>query len=243
MPRDAQTDEERLKARQVREMFGAISARYDLLNHLCQAALTGDGGRPARSRCGNRLDRAQSEDPGRRMRHRGPLDGVCRRRPGLPDVISASRCSKSGADKISDGRPARTDGLSGCRRTDAAVPGWCFDAVVSAFVLRNLANREQGLAEMRRILRPGGVLGILDFSMPTAPVMGALYRFYFLRILPRLGKLISGVDGPYRYLPESVGDFPGPAELRCQIEWVGFRAVEHRLLTGGIAVLLLGIAE
>ena len=242
MPRDARTDQESRKARQVREMFGAISARYDLLNHL----LSGGIDRRWRKVCAGEvrqcLDRASPKI----------LDVGC----GTGDLSMAfagpawvAGCDfcqpmlRIGRAKVGAAGRAGQIAFLAADALTLPFPDGCFDAVVSAFVLRNLASIGQGLAEMRRILRPGGVLGILDFSMPTAPVLGALYRFYFLRILPRLGKLISGVDGPYRYLPESVGAFPSPVELRFQIECAGFTAVRYRLLTGGIAVLLLGIAE
>ena len=95
---------------------------------------------------------------------------------------------------------------------------------------------------MRRVLRPGGVLGIMDFSMPALPVLGRLYRLYFLKLLPRIGDLISGVRGPYSYLPGSVQSFPTPDRLIEELGKAGFVAMEHRLFTGGIAVLLLARA-
>jgi demethylmenaquinone methyltransferase / 2-methoxy-6-polyprenyl-1,4-benzoquinol methylase len=237
-----QTDKEEQKARQVREMFGAISPRYDLLNHLLSGGID------------RRWRRACAFEVGNRLKRMNPriLDIGC----GTGDLSMAfeSQVRVTGCDfcepmleigcrKIRDAGRSGQIALLAADALMLPFPDACFDGVVSAFVLRNLASRERGLAEMRRILRPGGVLGVVDFSMPTVPVLGALYRFYFLCILPRLGKLISGVDGPYRYLPESVGSFPGPDELRDQIECAGFKSVEHRLLTGGIAVLLLGVAE
>ena len=117
-----------------------------------------------------------------------------------------------------------------------------FDVVVSAFVLRNLADIDLGLREMRRILRPGGVMAVLDFGMPRMPVLAPLYRFYFLRVLPKLGKMISGVEGPYGYLPASVQSFPPAEMLKEKAEQAGFQNVEFKLLTAGVAVLLLGSA-
>ncbi len=93
---------------------------------------------------------------------------------------------------------------------------------------------------MRRVLRPGGVLGILEFGMPRVPLLAALYRWYFVFVLPRLGRLFSGVDGPYGYLPASVQAFPPVGELRKRVEGAGFTQVEFRLLTAGIAVLVIG---
>jgi demethylmenaquinone methyltransferase/2-methoxy-6-polyprenyl-1,4-benzoquinol methylase len=118
-----------------------------------------------------------------------------------------------------------------------------FDAVVSAFVLRNLSDIPRGLGEMRRVLRRGGVLGILDFAMPRIPLLGRVYRLYFSRVLPRLGTLISGVRGPYRYLPDSVKSFPTPEELKRIIAGAGFSQVDYKLYTAGIAVLFLANAR
>ena len=117
-----------------------------------------------------------------------------------------------------------------------------FDVVVSAFVLRNLADIDRGFREMRRILRPGGVMSVLDFGMPRMPVLAPIYRFYFLRVLPKLGKIISGVEGPYGYLPASVQSFPSAETLKEKAERAGFQNVEFKLLTAGVAVLLLGDA-
>jgi demethylmenaquinone methyltransferase/2-methoxy-6-polyprenyl-1,4-benzoquinol methylase len=93
---------------------------------------------------------------------------------------------------------------------------------------------------MKRVVRPGGVVAILDFSLPHVPVLGALYRFYFSRVLPRLGRLISGVEGPYSYLPDSVRTFPEPERLDGMMLAAGFSKVEHHLLTRGVAFVLLG---
>ncbi len=242
MPKRIQTDEQRIKARQVRDMFAAIAARYDLLNHLLSGGID------------RRWRKACAIEVGKRLGRMDPriLDVGC----GTGDLALAFRSAarvagcdfcrpmlEIGRDKI---RNAGRSGQIAFLAADALMLPFadsCFDAVVSAFVLRNLASREQGLAEMRRVLHPGGIIGVLDFSMPAAPILGAVYRFYFLRVLPRLGKVISGVDGPYRYLPESVGSFSGPAELSRQMECAGFTSVEYRLLTGGVAVLLLGTAE
>jgi demethylmenaquinone methyltransferase/2-methoxy-6-polyprenyl-1,4-benzoquinol methylase len=91
---------------------------------------------------------------------------------------------------------------------------------------------------MRRIVKPGGVLGVLEFAMPRTPVLGAVYEFYFMHVLPRVGSLVSGVEGPYRYLPESVRVFPPPEKLCALIESCGFKRTAFRLLTGGIAVIV-----
>jgi demethylmenaquinone methyltransferase/2-methoxy-6-polyprenyl-1,4-benzoquinol methylase len=112
-----------------------------------------------------------------------------------------------------------------------------FDAVTIAFGLRNLEKPWEGMREMLRVLADGGRLAILEFSIPTLPVFRQLYVFYFTRILPRIGALISGEDGPYSYLPASVGEFAQPAELAFLLRQIGFESVTSYSLTGGIATL------
>ena len=86
------------------------------------------------------------------------------------------------------------------------------DLIVTAFGFRNLANYEAGLREFHRVLKPGGQLGILDFSEPGG-LIGKAYAVYFRRVLPAIGRLICGKDGPYNYLPASVGNFPPPPAM------------------------------
>ncbi len=241
MLKGAQTEQEKLKARQVREMFGAIAARYDLLNHLLSAGVDRRWRKVCAAEVSRRLD---CSNP--RILDVGCGTGdLSMAFSGAARVVGCDFCRPMIEIAQSKIEGACRSGQIAFMAADALTLPFAdgrFDAVVSAFVLRNLASTELGLAEMRRVLRPGGILGVLDFSMPAAPVLGTFYRFYFHRILPRLGRLISGVDGPYRYLPESVGSFPEPAELGRQIECAGFRSVEYRLLTGGVAVLLVGTA-
>lgn len=115
----------------------------------------------------------------------------------------------------------------------------CLDLVVSAFGFRNLANYEAGLREIFRVLKPGGEVGILDFSEPQG-LLGPLYGFYFRKVLPRIGTLISGVRGPYDYLPASVQKFPAPQAMLKKMEAVGFTNVSWTPYTFGIAGLYRG---
>jgi demethylmenaquinone methyltransferase/2-methoxy-6-polyprenyl-1,4-benzoquinol methylase len=118
-------------------------------------------------------------------------------------------------------------------------PDQSFDLVVSAFGFRNLANYDAGLREIYRVLRPNGELGILDFSEPGG-LLGKLYGFYFRNVLPRIGTLISGVRGPYSYLPASVAKFPTPDAMLRHMRVVGYQKVIWQPYTFGIAGLYRG---
>ena len=114
-----------------------------------------------------------------------------------------------------------------------------FDLVTSAFGFRNLADYDAGLREIVRVLKPGGECGILDFGRPEG-LLGKLYRIYFKRILPAAGTLISGVRGPYAYLPSSVEQFPAPDEMLARMRSAGLRDVSWTPYTFGIAGLYRG---
>lgn len=114
------------------------------------------------------------------------------------------------------------------------------DLLTTAFGFRNLANYAAGLQEIHRILRPGGEVGILDFSEPTG-VTGKLYQFYFRHILPRIGKFLSGSAGPYTYLPQSVRRFPAPTEMLEMMLACGFTQTSWTPYTFGIAGLYRGV--
>lgn len=115
-----------------------------------------------------------------------------------------------------------------------------FDAVTNAFGLRNLESVETGLAEIYRVLKPGGRAAILEFSRPVVPVFRQLFEFYFHNILPRIGGLISGSSAAYTYLPKSVKNFPDQKRLAEMMRSAGFVNVRYHNLSGGIAALHLG---
>jgi demethylmenaquinone methyltransferase/2-methoxy-6-polyprenyl-1,4-benzoquinol methylase len=223
-------------------MFGIIAGRYDFLNHFLSANID------------RRWRKICVQEVSRRIRVQAPriLDVGC----GTGDlalafstlgpVIGCDFCQpmlRVGAGKVMRTSLRQPVTLLGADALMLPFADASFDVVVSAFVLRNLGDIDRGLGEMRRVLRPGGVLGVLEFGMPRIPVFAPLYRFYFLRVLPKLGKMISGVEGPYGYLPASVQSFPPAETLKEIAEQAGFRSVEFRLLTAGVAVLLLGDAD
>ena len=114
-----------------------------------------------------------------------------------------------------------------------------FSLVTSAFGFRNLANYDRGLAEIYRVLRRGGEVGILDFGEPKG-LLGNLYRVYFKKVLPAIGTVISGVSGPYKYLPASVEKFPEPSEMLTRMTKAGFGNVSYTPYSFGIAGLYRG---
>jgi len=120
-------------------------------------------------------------------------------------------------------------------------PDQHFDAAVSAFVLRNVVDVEQALAEQRRVVREEGRVACLEMSWPRTPVFGALFRFYFADLMPRITGLLSGQPAAYRYLPRSVRRFQTPEELARTMERVGLRAVHYRKLALGTVTLHVGI--
>jgi demethylmenaquinone methyltransferase / 2-methoxy-6-polyprenyl-1,4-benzoquinol methylase len=227
-------------ARRVREMFAGIANRYDLLNHL----LSGNTDRRWRRLVAKRLHEVLSKEGAR------VLDVAC----GTGD-LSLALAKEAGARVVGTDfcRPM----LEIARRKAAAndfseipfVEGdalklpfaeGSFDAVSIAFGLRNLASVEAGLRELRRILKPGGRAAILEFSTPVVPGFRALFRFYFTRVLPKIGGMISGSRGAYEYLPDSVSRFPDQKRLAQMMREAGFEEVEYKNLTGGVAALHLG---
>ncbi len=229
------------KATDVRTMFGAIAHRYDFLNHFLSANID----RRWRRTCVREIAKRVCSAPRLILDVGCGTGDLCLAFRSLGPVIGCDFCHPM----LNIGRKKITR-ISGAHRI-SMVEGdalslpfsdGTFDVVASAFVLRNLSDTQKGLLEMRRVLRKGGVLGIMDFSLPQLGLFGRAYRFYFHRILPRLGAVISGVKGPYNYLPESVESFPGPEELKLRIGQANFENVEYRSLSGGIAILMLARA-
>ncbi len=234
----------------VREMFGRVAPRYDLLNHLLSLNI-------------DRLWRAAVAREFRAVLARKDartLDLCCGtgdltlalHDAGSAQVIGADFCHPMlvlAAQKLAAAQRPRHLGevRLPIRRppvleADALLlpfPDSSFDLVTVAFGFRNLADYDAGLREMFRLLRPGGRLGILEFSEVTG-LLGPAYRFYFSRILPRLGGLISGDSGAYSYLPASVERFPSPEELAGRMCAAGFGTVSYRRFTFGVACLHVG---
>ncbi len=226
-------------SRAVREMFTSIAPRYDLLNHVLSM----------------NIDRVWWNRTARTFSHvlsrpdaqildlccgTGDMAFALRRRAGNagPKICGAdfSHAMLERASQKASGTTLRwveADALK------LPFPDASFDLVTSAFGFRNLADYDAGLREIARVLRSGGEAGILDFSEPSG-LMGKAYRIYFKHILPKVGTLISGVRGPYAYLPASVERFPQPEEMLQRMKQAGFTEARWTPYTFAIAGLYRG---
>jgi demethylmenaquinone methyltransferase/2-methoxy-6-polyprenyl-1,4-benzoquinol methylase len=218
-------------------MFDAIAPRYDLLNHLLSAGID----KRWRKRAIASL----------RLTGRETLIDVC---TGTADVALEA----TGAAHVVGVDFAGAMLTLGLRKVHAANQGRRIalirgdamrlpardrsaDAATVAFGIRNVQRPEVACAEMARVLRPGARLAILEFGVPRIPGVSSLYLWYFRRVLPLIGQMISGHTGAYSYLPASVGTFPPPAEFVTILRQAGFADVRAVPLTFGIVYLYTGV--
>ena len=220
-------------------MFGSIAGSYDLLNHLLSANIDTLWRRSVAKELAPVLADIDAT----------VLDVAC----GTGDLSLT----------LSSGGAARVVGVDFCRpmldiattkvskRGDSIpfVEGDAlslpfaeksFAAVTIAFGLRNLSNFSDGLKELRRVLKPGGKLVVLECSKPRTPILRSFYQFYFSTLLPKLGGWISGSKSAYKYLPDSVSRFPDQQTLASLMQEAGFENVRFTNLTGGVAALHMG---
>ena len=224
------------KDRAVRAMFAEIAPSYDRLNHLLSLNIDRRWRRFTIRRLRDLLARPNSL----------ALDLCC----GTADltielepftrVIGCDFCHPMlviGNEKLGHSeRAILTEGNA----MQLPFASESFDVVTIAFGLRNLERVDQGLAEILRVLKPGGRVAILEFSRPILPIFRQLFEFYFHHILPRIGGLISGSMTAYTYLPKSVSNFPDQKRLAEMMRGVGFTNVRYHNLSAGIAALHLG---
>jgi len=235
-PEGARTEQE--AALWVRGMFGRVAHRYDLANHLLSFQID----RYWRAHTVRRV-RHVLENPAARI-----LDICC----GTGDLVlaleRARRAPVLGSDFCHPMLVAAAPKFRQCHARSALFEGDALrlplrdaslDLLTVAFGFRNLANYAAGVAEMRRVVRPGGTVAILEFSQPPNPAFRALYNFYSRRILPVIGGALSGNPDAYRYLHESVRKFPSAGELTEDLRRAGFANVNYEYLTGGIVALHL----
>jgi demethylmenaquinone methyltransferase/2-methoxy-6-polyprenyl-1,4-benzoquinol methylase len=217
-------------------MFGRVAPRYDLLNHLLSMNI-------------DKLWRARTVkelSPVLRRSDAVVLDLCCGTgdltlglsRAGNARVFGSDFCHPmlTAAGKKQGMRPLfEADALRIPTRDSS------LDAVSVAFGFRNLTNYSAGLREMLRVLKPGGIAAILEFSTPPNPAFRGLYDFYSRNILPAIGGMISGSRDAYTYLPESVRKFPGAEQLAAEMKSAGYHDVRFVRMTMGIVALHLGV--
>ena len=230
------TGSEREAARRVQEMFGEVAPRYDFLNHLLSLNIDTRW----RAHTVRRIKQVLSDPRSRALDlccGTGDLLIAMERTAGRP-ILGSDFCFPmlTGAarklERLGLGSPLfDADGL------ELPLASESLDLITIAFGFRNFSNYRRGLAELHRVLRPGGTLAILEFSQPPNRVFRAFYEFYSTHVLPRIGGLISGSSAAYSYLPASVRKFPGAPEFRGWILEEGFREVEFDYLSFGIAAL------
>jgi demethylmenaquinone methyltransferase / 2-methoxy-6-polyprenyl-1,4-benzoquinol methylase len=225
----------------IRRMFGHIAPTYDLLNHLLSLNIDKywrwrttrivppSGSAPILDLCTGTGDLALAYD---------------RAASGAVPIIGADFCHEMLQPAREKTRQARASGRISFVEADAQrlpLPDSVFQITTVAFGLRNVTDTDRGIAEMVRVTRPGGRIAILEFSQPRNRLFGALYRFYFRRVLPCIGQLISrSSENAYRYLPESVLEFPDGEALAQRLRAHGLSDVCWYPLTFGIATLYVG---
>jgi demethylmenaquinone methyltransferase/2-methoxy-6-polyprenyl-1,4-benzoquinol methylase len=231
--------DEREAARWVRAMFGRVAHRYDLANHLLSFNID----RYWRTRTVSRV-RDVLLTPGARV-----LDLCC----GTGDLLLALESPRASSLMGTDFchpmltaaaiKIARRRSRSLLFESDVLqlpLSDASLDLITVAFGFRNLANYENGLKEMSRVLSPSGKAAILEFSQPSNRLFARVYELYSRKLLPSIGGVLTGSKDAYTYLPESVRKFPPPEELASMMRQAGFTDVTFESMTGGIVALHVG---
>lgn len=226
-------------SRWVRGMFGRIAGRYDLLNHLLSFNLDKRWRARTVARVAPLLSRSNAR----------VLDLCC----GTADILLSLQEHNQTSQILGSDfchpmlieaqrKIAQRKLRSPLFEADALtlpVADRSLDLITIAFGFRNLANYGAGLREFERVLKPGGMLAILEFSQPTNRLFAALYRFFSTRVLPTIGGWLSGSRDAYSYLPESIRKFPAAEALAEQMKQSGFQSVEFERMTFGAVALHL----
>jgi demethylmenaquinone methyltransferase/2-methoxy-6-polyprenyl-1,4-benzoquinol methylase len=228
----------------VQQMFGEIAGRYDFLNRLLSLGIDRswrrktvtlvppEGNAPILDVCTGTADLALAY--WRKCRGQLPIVGTDFCQPML--AVGREKCRRVGADGQITLLEADTLQLP--------FAGDTFQIVCVAFGLRNVSDTDAGLREMTRVCRPGGRVAILEFSTPTLWPIGALYAWYFQRVLPRIGQMLArNTQAAYSYLPQSVGRFPQGEALAKRMRSAGLGDVWFRPFTCGVATLYVGKKE
>ena len=233
------TSDEQQAAAWVQRMFAGIAPKYDLINHLLSFNIDRSWRRILKQRLALVLSRPDAI----------VLDLCCGTGDVLIDLKSIAKAQIIGADfchpmLVTAKQKTAERGFEGLLIEGDALglplADNSLDAIAISFGFRNLANYGAGLRELFRVLRPGGLLAILEFSHPPGLFMKAAYGVYSKVLLPIVGAAVSGSLAAYTYLPDSIRKFPRAPELQRMMEDAGFAHAHFELLTGGIAALHLG---
>jgi demethylmenaquinone methyltransferase / 2-methoxy-6-polyprenyl-1,4-benzoquinol methylase len=225
---------------QVNRMFDRIAGRYDLLNSVMTAGLHHSWRKRAADRAELRAGDTALDvccgtgDLTIELANRVVPDGRVVGCDFSEPMLDLAR-EKASRESVANARFEWADALS------LPYDDERFDAVAVGFGVRNLSDLDRGLAEMRRVLRPGGRLVILEITQPTRPPLSTFFSLWFDRVVPLLGRL-AGDSEAYTYLPESVRGFPSPMGLAEKMDAAGLGHVRWTLLAGGIIAIHSGVA-
>jgi demethylmenaquinone methyltransferase/2-methoxy-6-polyprenyl-1,4-benzoquinol methylase len=233
-----ETVEEREKARRVRGVFDSVAPRYDLMNDLMSMGL-------------HRAWKAYTvlvanPRPGQQVLDiaggTGDLASAFAKKVGATGRVVHTDINeamlRAGRDRLLDAGVSLPTLVCDAEKLPFADAG--FDLVSVGFGLRNMTHKDAAVAEMNRVLKPGGKLLVLEFSRVAKPLQKA-YDWYSFKVLPQLGKWVAGDDASYRYLAESIRMHPGQEELKALMQKGGFGHVDYHNLTGGVVALHVGI--
>lgn len=230
------------KGEKIQQMFGSIAPRYDFLNRLLSLGID--------RRWRKKAVRLLKFREGSRILDVATGTGdvaleIARRTPPSVKITGADFCREMvelGEVKVAASPYAGRIDFKVAPCEDLPFPDNSFDSITIAFGIRNVVDRRLGLAEMWRVLKPGGRMIILEFSTPRSQLFRQIYYFYFRQLLPIVGGLFSKYNA-YKYLPDSVLEFPSQEEFAGMIEDAGFRNIHIKELTFGIASIYVGEKE
>lgn len=235
-------------SRAVRRMFAAIAPRYDFLNHFLSLGFDFGWRRATARALRGTLAHPQSVAADVCCGTGDLALALARITAGRvvgtdfchPMLQRAQKKLQRGLLRDTSARHSRSIFFLGADTLNLPFRDGSLDVVTSAFGFRNLASYALGLRELRRVLKPGGLIAILEFSEVRWRIFGPLFRMYFALILPRIGTLISGIRGPYQYLHDSVSRFPDQEGLAASLRQAGFANVRYQNFMGGVAALHIG---